>query len=143
MIAVRVVQASIDQIINMITVGNSLMAAVWAMPMLRIMPGSAMIGVAPIGVCRADFKHVLFGAPVLNMLQMAVVEIIDVVLVANANMAASGTVHMRLIGGGHASSSFHACFELAAQHGVAFRHVRAACFAEPIFSIRVLFRLGS
>ena len=104
MIAVRVVQASIDQIINMTPVGNSLMATARAMLMLRIMPGSAMLWVAPIGICRADFNHVFFSAPVVNMLQMTVVEIIDVVLVANANMATSRTVHMRLIGGGHASS---------------------------------------
>jgi hypothetical protein len=104
MIAMRVVQASIDQIINMIPVGNRLMTAARAMPMLVIMSGSAMLWIAPIGIYRANFNHVFFSAPVVNMLQMTVVEIIDVVLVTNGNMATSWTVHMlRLIGGGHAS----------------------------------------
>ena len=110
MIAVRVVQASIDQIINMIPVGNSLMAAARAMPMLGLMSRSAMLWIAPIGICRANFNHVFLGAPVVNMLQMTVVEIIDVVLVTNGNMATSRTVHMlRLIGGGHASSFLSCC----------------------------------
>jgi hypothetical protein len=41
-------------------------------------------------------------------LQMTVIEIIDVVLVANGNMATSWTVHMDLIGGWPAYS-FRAC----------------------------------
>jgi hypothetical protein len=112
MIAMRVVQASIDQIINMIPVGNSFMAAVRAMPMFLIMSGSAMFWIAPIGIYRANFNHVIFSAPAVNMLQMTVVEIIDVVLVANGNMATSWTVHMRLIGRGHASS-FRGCCDSA------------------------------
>jgi hypothetical protein len=116
MIAVRVVQASIDQIIKVIPMGNGLMATARAVPMLRIMPGGAMLWVAPIGICRADFNHMFFSAPVLNMLQMAVVEIIDVVVVADADMAASRAVHMRLISGWHASS-FRSCSELATQPG--------------------------
>jgi hypothetical protein len=35
---------------------------------------------------------------------MTVVEIIDMVLMPNGNMAAAMTVHMRLIGGGHGFS---------------------------------------
>jgi hypothetical protein len=43
MIAMRVVQASIDQIINMVAVGNSLMATARAMWMRLLMSGSAML----------------------------------------------------------------------------------------------------
>ena len=43
MIAVRVVEASIDQIINMVPMGNSLMAAALAMSMGFLMSGSAML----------------------------------------------------------------------------------------------------
>jgi hypothetical protein len=112
MIAMRVVQASVDKIINMIPVGNSFMAAARAMPMFLIMSGSAMLWIAPIRIYRANLNHVVFSAPVINMLQMTVVEIIDVVLVTNGNMATSRTVHMRLIGRGHASS-FRSCCDSA------------------------------
>jgi hypothetical protein len=110
MIAMRVVQATIDEIINMIPVGNSLMAAARAVPMLLLMSGSAMLWIAPIGIRRTNFNHVFFGVSVVNMLQMTVVEIIDVVLMTNGYMATSRTVHMlRLIGGGHASSFLGCC----------------------------------
>jgi hypothetical protein len=140
MIAVRMVQASIDQIINMIPVGNGLMAAARAMPMLGLMSRSSMLWIAPIGICRANFNHVFFGAPVVNMLQMTVVEIIDVVLVTNGNMTTSRTVHMRLIGGGHVSSFRGCCGSprhdrqylrqdrgCSEYHRVAFRHA-PGCF---------------
>lgn len=112
MIAVRVMQASVDQIINMIPMGNSLMTAARTMPMRLVMSGSPMLWIAPIRIRRANFNHVLFNAPFFKIFQMTVVEIIDVVLMLNGNMAAAWTVHMRLIGGGH-GSSFRACCVLA------------------------------
>ena len=43
MIAMRVVQASIHQIINMVPMGNSLMAAALAVSMGLLMSGSSML----------------------------------------------------------------------------------------------------
>ena len=43
MIAMRVVQAFVDQIINVIPVWNRLMAAVWTISMRRTVSGSAMV----------------------------------------------------------------------------------------------------
>ena len=108
MVAMRMVQASIDQIINMVPVGNRLMAASWAMPMRLIMSGSAMLWIAPIRIGGANFNHVFIDAPAFNMVQMAMVEIINVTLMLNGNMAAARTMRMRLIGGGH-GSFFHDC----------------------------------
>ncbi len=101
----RVVQAFVDQIINMIPVWNRLMAAVWTMSMRRTVSGSAMVWVAPVRIGRANFDHVFISVPdALNVLQAAAVEIIDVVLVLNGYVPAARTVHMHLIGGRQGSS---------------------------------------
>ena len=105
MIAMRVVQAFVDQIINVIPVWNRLMAAVWTMPMRRTVSGSTMVWVASVRIGCANFDHVFISVPdALNVLQAAAVEIIDVVLVLNGYVPAARTVHMHLIGGGHGSS---------------------------------------
>jgi len=43
-IAVRMVEASVDQVIRVVLMRNRLMAAAWAMPMRLLMSGSAMLG---------------------------------------------------------------------------------------------------
>ena len=67
MIAMRVVQASIDQIVDMVPMGNGLMAACRAMSMRLLMSGSAMLRIAPIRICRADFKYVFVSVPPFDM----------------------------------------------------------------------------
>ena len=104
MIPMRVVQASIDQIINMVPMGNRVMAAARAVPMRLIMSGSAMLWVAPVGIGGANFNHVFISAPAFNMLQMSLIEKIHVPFMLNGDMPAPRTVHVRLIGGGHGLS---------------------------------------
>jgi hypothetical protein len=103
-ITVRMVEASVHQVIKVVPVRNRLMAAARAMSMCLIMSGSTMLWVAPIRIRGANFNHVLFSVPLFHMLQTAMVEIINVILMLNSNMAAARSMNMRLIGGGHAAS---------------------------------------
>ncbi len=89
MIAMRVVQAFVDQIINVMPVWNRLMAAVWTIAMRRTVSGSAMVEIAPVRIGRANFDHVLISVPALNVLQAAAVEIIDVVFMLNGYVPAA------------------------------------------------------
>jgi hypothetical protein len=100
-IAVRMMEASVDQVIKVVPMRNRLMAAARTMAMRFIMSGSTMLRVAPIGIRGANFNHVFISAPLFHMVQMTLVEIINVILMLNGNMAAARTMHMRLIGGGH------------------------------------------
>ena len=72
------------------------------------MSGSTMLWVTPIQIRGANFNHVFMSAPPFHMLQMAMVEIINVILMLNGSMAAARTMHMRLIGGRH-GASFSEC----------------------------------
>jgi len=91
------------------------MAAARTVAMRLIMSGSMMLRVAPIGIRIGDFNHVFISASLFHMLQMAMVEIINVILMLNGNMAAARTMHMRLIGGGHGASLSERRISLASQ----------------------------
>ena len=79
MIAVRMVQASIDQIIDMIPMGDRLMAAIWTMLMRCIMPFRRAIGRAAIRVLRCYFDGMLIDAAAFNVLEVPLIKIINVV----------------------------------------------------------------
>jgi len=81
---------------------NRLMAAAWAMPMVRLMSSGAMLGRAAIRICWSYFNHVLVNMSVMDMMQMAVFDIINVVLMANRGMTTAGSVDVRMICDWHA-----------------------------------------
>ena len=116
-IAVRMMEASVDQVIKVVPVRNHLMAAARTMAMRRIVSGSTMLRVAPIGIRGTNFNHVFISAPLFHMLQVAMVEIINVILMLNGNMAAARTMHMRLIGRGHDASLSECRISLASKIG--------------------------
>jgi hypothetical protein len=103
-IAMGMVQASIDQIINVAPVGNRLMPTARAMSMRLLVSGGAMLWVAPIGIGRADLDHVFSYMAVFNVLQMSLVQIVHVPFMLNRDMATVRAVHVGLIGGGHGFS---------------------------------------
>jgi hypothetical protein len=96
MIAVRMVQASIDQIIEVGPMGDSLVAAIWTMLMRCIMPFRRPIGRAAIGVLRCYFDDMLIDATALNVLKVPLIKIIDVVCVANRDVATSRPMNVSL-----------------------------------------------
>ena len=69
MIAVRMVQAPVDEIIDMVSMGDRLMAAIWTMPMRCIVPFRRLVGRAAIRVLGCYFDDVLVGAATFNVLQ--------------------------------------------------------------------------
>lgn len=101
MIAVRMVQASIDEIIRMVPMWNRFMTTSGSMPMLRAVSAGTMLRAAAIRICFTHFDHVFIDTPVVRMLEMAMVEIIDVTLVANSGVAAARPVDVRMTGGNH------------------------------------------
>jgi hypothetical protein len=96
MIAVRMVQASIDQIVDVSSMGDRLVAAVWTMLMRCIMPFRRPIGRAAIGVLRCYFDDMLINVAALDVLKVPLIKIIDVVCVPDRDVATSRPMNVRL-----------------------------------------------
>jgi hypothetical protein len=96
MIAVRMVQASIDQIIGVSPMGDRLVAAVWTMLMRCIMPFRRPIERAAIRILRCYFDDMLIDVAALNVLKVPLIKIIDVVCVPNRDVATSRPMNVRL-----------------------------------------------
>ena len=109
MIAVRMVQAPVDEIIEMVSMGDRLMAAIWTMLMRCIMPFRRLIARAAIRVLRRYFDDMLIDAATFNVLKVPLIKIIDVVCMPNRNVATSRPMNVRL-----GSRSHDTSFSLAA-----------------------------
>ena len=87
--------------------GDRLVAAIWTMLMRCIVPFRRPVGRAAIRVLGCYFDDVLVDAAVFNVLQVSLIEIIDVVCVANRDVATVRPVNVRLGVRCH-DTSFHA-----------------------------------
>jgi hypothetical protein len=107
MIAVRMVEAPVDEVIDMVSMGYRLMAAIWTMPMRCIVPSRRLVGRAAIRVLGCYFDDMVIDAAVFNVLEVPLIKIIDVVGVPNRDVATSRAVNVRLGARCH-DTSFHA-----------------------------------
>lgn len=81
-IAVHGVEMAVVQVVDVVTVGDGLMAAARAVP------------VRMVGVGEASRHVALVPVVVVGVMQMAVVDVVDVVAVHDRGMAAIGAVHV-------------------------------------------------
>jgi hypothetical protein len=91
-IAMRVMQTAIDKIIDMITMGNRLMAATGAVLMRAF-----EVGRAAFGIGGADRNRVFVHAIAGHVVQMAIMQVVDVAFVAHRCVAAIRTMSVRVI----------------------------------------------
>ena len=98
MVAVGMVKPAANQIVDMVSVWDSLVAAAWTVAVRT----TAGVMVAAVGVLIADLDDVLVNMPIVGMMQMAIVKVIDVVSMADGCVS---TVRAMLVCGG-------ACHEL-------------------------------
>ena len=98
MVAVGMVKPAANQIVDMVSVWDSLVAAAWTVAVRT----TAGVMIAAVGVLIADLDDVLVNMPIVGMMQMAIVKVIDVVSMADRCVS---TVRAMLVCGG-------ACHEL-------------------------------
>lgn len=91
-IAVHVVQVSVDEVIDVITVRDREMSAAFAMHMVSVVSVAAVALGAARRVPIAHFEGALDDLAVLEAMQVPVVEVIDVVAMLHAQVATVGTV---------------------------------------------------
>jgi hypothetical protein len=89
-IAVAVVEASVDEVIEMIAVRDLFVAAV-------VVSAGAFDRRAGVRVGVADFDDVFVEVSVVGVMKVSVVEVIDVVAVLNAGMTAGFAVNVNVV----------------------------------------------
>jgi hypothetical protein len=98
MIAVRVVQVSIDQIVDMVAMWHRFMTATGTVPMSRIMSAAAVLQRAAIRIRCTHFDDMFIDVIFMRMMEMAIVKIIDVTPMSNGNLTTAWSMDVRMIG---------------------------------------------
>ncbi len=89
---------TINKIIDMVAVRNSLMTAAGAVVMIGGMAGAPVVWRAVVGVGGGDIDDMLIDVVTMDMMKMAVMQIVDMCGVADGDMAAAGAVLMAVVG---------------------------------------------
>jgi hypothetical protein len=90
-------QMAADQVVDMISVWHSLMAAPGAMHMFRLMHGTLMPRCAVFRICLCHGYDMLINMAAVRVVQMTIVQIIDVIVMVNTGVAALRAVRMSMI----------------------------------------------
>lgn len=97
MVAVRMVQMAIDQVVNVIAVRHRRVATVGAVFVLLFVAAAFVSRSAAGGIRGIHRQGVFLHLAAVLMVQMAVMQIIDVAFVNDASMSAIGTVFVRVV----------------------------------------------
>lgn len=98
MVAMRMMQMPVHQIVDMVAVRYGLMPTPRSMHMPGLVSGAAMIRRAAIGILRRHFDRVLVDMVAVRMVQVPVVQKVHVVAMADGRMPTAGPVLVRMIG---------------------------------------------
>jgi hypothetical protein len=98
MVAMGMMQVSIDQIVGMVPVRYRFMTAARAVAMRRIMTATAVVRCAAIGIRGAYLDDMLVDVTIMRMMQMAIVQVIGVSLMPNRDVPATWSMDMGMIG---------------------------------------------
>ncbi len=93
----RVVQVAVDQVIDMVAVGNRLMAATRAMNVVGGMAATLVAGCAALGVLAVGFQYVFVDMIAMHVMQVPIMQIIDMSIVFDCRMAAARLVLMVMV----------------------------------------------
>lgn len=113
MIPVRVMQATLDEIIDVIAMRHGGVAALWTVDMRGFVALVAVFRRAAVRVAVAHLDHMLIDlidAVAAWMMQVAVVKIINMVAVLDGEVSAAWTVTMRVFGGREMAMRTHESF---------------------------------
>ena len=103
--AVGVMEMSVDEIVDVVSVGNGFVTAAGAVDMGGVMSAAGVFRGADGRVERRESNAVLVDVAVMQVVQMTIVEIVDVIVVPDGGVAAAGFVLVRMFrmdgAGGH------------------------------------------
>jgi hypothetical protein len=91
---VRMMEVAVDEEVDVVAVGDGLVAASRAVLVPTVMPAAGVIGRAIGRIRAADLDHVLVDVVAVRMVEVAVVEVVEVVAVCHRRMPAVRAVRM-------------------------------------------------
>lgn len=97
-IAVRVMKMAINEIVDVIAVRHGLVTTARTMDMPGFMAGTTVFRRATVRVLFTHFNHMLIDMILMRMMKVTVMQIIDMVPMANSGMTAARTVFMCVVG---------------------------------------------
>lgn len=96
-VAVRMVQMPVHQVVDMITMRHRLMAAARTMDMVCGMSTAVMFGRADVRIRRAHCDDMLVDMIPVRMVQMTIVQVIDMALVHHRGVTTARSVLMGMV----------------------------------------------
>jgi hypothetical protein len=96
-VAVRVVQVALHQVVDVVAVRHRLVAAPWPMLVVGVVPLAAVAGRAAVGIGGGNLDHVLVDMVAVRMMQVAVMQVVDMIAMADGGMPAAGTVNVGVV----------------------------------------------
>jgi hypothetical protein len=97
-IAVRMVQVAIDEIIDVVPMRHGFVTARRAVNVARLMAATVVIRSALVGIFRIDRERMLVDVIAVHVMQMAVVQIVDMIVVLDRRMPTVRAVLMVVVG---------------------------------------------
>lgn len=94
MVAVRVMEMPVDQVVHVIPVGHSFMPASRSMHMALFVRAAAVLGCAPVGIGLRYFNLMFIDVIAVHMVQMPVMQVINVASVADGRVTTIGPMNV-------------------------------------------------
>ena len=85
---------AVHQVIDMIAVWHCLVTASGTMDVAGLMAGTTMVRRTSIWICRGHLDHMFIDLVAFDMLQMAVLKVVNMTTVSYGGMPAMRAVHM-------------------------------------------------
>jgi hypothetical protein len=91
-ISMRMMEMAVDQVVNVIAMGDLWVPAVGTVDVSLVVPTAVMIGRAAVRIRGIDFQHVIFNLIAAHVLQMPVLQVVGVAQMADGEMATARAV---------------------------------------------------
>jgi hypothetical protein len=87
----------VHEVVDMVAMGDGGMSAVRAVHVTGFVPVAGVVRRAALGVFLGNLQHAFVGVTFMRMVQVAVVQVIDMIAVDDAGMAAAGAVDVGMV----------------------------------------------
>lgn len=96
-IAMGMVKMPVDDVVDVVTMGNRFVTAAGAMDVARLMSRTCVIRCADVRVRGGNLDHMFIDVIAMGMMQMAIMDIVDMIAMAHGRVSAARAVLVIMI----------------------------------------------